>query len=62
MDNSAAFFHRLAAHDPKWARSMSNQKLRQHVGLPVDVRDMGAELMQWEDVLDVYETFIKSHT
>ncbi len=62
MDNSAAFFHRLAARDPKWARSMSNQNLRQHVGLPVDVRDMGAELMQWEDVLDVYETFIKSHT
>ena len=61
-DDSAAFFQRLAAHDPKWARSMNNQKLREQVGLPVHERDMGAEQMQREGILDVYETFIKSHT
>ena len=59
-DDSAAFFQRLAAHDPKWARSISNQKLREQVGLPVHERDMGAEQMQREGILDVYETFIKS--
>ncbi len=61
-DDSAAFFQRLAAHDPKWARSQSNQELREQVGLPIDKRDMAAEQMQREGILAVYEAFINSHT
>lgn len=60
--DSAMFFQRLAAHDPKWARSLSNQKLRQQVGLPIDERDMAAYQMLREDVLAVYEAFIERNT
>ncbi len=60
--DSAAFFRRLAAHDPKWARSLSNQELRHQVGLPIDERDMAAEQVLREDILAVYEAFIDRHT
>ena len=61
-EDSAAFFQRLAEHDPKWARGISNQKLREQVGLPVRERDMVAEQIHREGILDVYDAFIKSHT
>ncbi|NKB57973.1 MAG: nucleoside deaminase [Alphaproteobacteria bacterium] len=61
-DDSAALFQRLAAHDPKWARSMSNQELRHQVGLPIDERDMAAKQMRREDILAVYEAFVDRHT
>ena len=61
-EDSAAFFQRLTAHDPKWARGISNQKLREQVALPVHERDMVAKQLQREGILDVYKTFIKSHT
>jgi tRNA(Arg) A34 adenosine deaminase TadA len=57
--DSAAFFQRLAAHDPTWARTLSNQELRQQVGLPIDERSMAAEQVLREDILAVYETFIE---
>ena len=61
-EDSAAFFQSLAAHDPKWSRGISNQKLREQVGLPVHERDMVAKQLQREGILGVYQTFIKSHT
>ncbi len=61
-DDSAAFFQRLAAHDPKWTRSHSNQELRQQVGLPIDEREMVAEQVRREDILAVYEAFIDRNT
>ena len=60
--DSAAFFQRLAAHDPKWTRSLSNQQLRHQVGLPLDEREMAAEQVLREGILDVYEAFIERHT
>ena len=60
--DSAAFFQRLAAHDPKWARSLNNQQLRQQVGLPVGERDMVSQQMMREDILAVYDAFAHRHT
>ena len=60
--DSAAFFQRLAGHDPKWARSISNQELRHQVGLPIDERDMAAKQVLREDILAVYKAFIDRHT
>jgi guanine deaminase len=60
--DSAEFFQRLAAHDSKWARSLSNQELRKQVGLPIDERNMKATQMLRDDILAVYETFIERHT
>lgn len=60
--DSAAFFQRLAAHDPKWARSLNNQELRHQVGLPIGERAMAANQMRREDILTVYEAFIDRHT
>ncbi len=60
--DSAAFFGRLAEHDPKWTRSLSNQELRHQVGLPIDQRDMVAEQLLTEDILAVFEAFIDRHT
>jgi len=60
--DSAAFFQRLTAHDPKWARSLSNQELRQQVGLLIDERDMVARQVKRDDTLAVYEAFIDRHT
>ncbi|MDD9906816.1 MAG: nucleoside deaminase [Rhodospirillaceae bacterium] len=60
--DSAAFFQRLAAHDPKWARSLNNQQLRQQVGLPVGERDMVSQQMMREDILAVYDAFADRHT
>jgi guanine deaminase len=60
--DSAEFFQRLAQHDPKWTRSMSNQQLRHQVGLPIDERDMTAKQMLKEDMLAVFEAFIERHT
>jgi tRNA(Arg) A34 adenosine deaminase TadA len=60
--DSAAFFGRLAAHDPKWARGMSNQELREQVGLPLDQRDMSAEQIMAEDMVAVFDAFVARHT
>ena len=60
--DSAAFFQRLAAHDPKWARSLNNQDLRHQVGLPVGERDMVSQQMMREDILAVYDAFAERHT
>ncbi len=60
--DSAAFFGRLAEHDPKWARGLSNQELRQQVGLPIEQRQMAAKQMMAEDMVAVFETFIQRHT
>ena len=60
--DSAAFFQRLAAHDPKWARSLSNQELRNQVGLPIEERAMAAKQLLQDDILAVYEAFIARHT
>jgi len=60
--DSAAFFGRLAEHDPKWARAMSNQELREQVGLPMDQRSMPAEQMMVADIVAVFEGFIERHT
>ena len=60
--DSAAFFQRLAKHDPKWTRSLSNQELRHQVGLRINDRDMAATQMLKEDILAVYEAFIDRPT
>ncbi len=60
--DSAAFFQRLAAHDPKWARSLNNQELRRQVGLSIDERDMAADQIMRDDILTVYEAFIARHS
>jgi len=60
--DSAAFFQRLAEHDPKWARSLGNQELRHQVGLPIDERAMAAKQVLREEILAVYEAFIERHT
>ena len=60
--DSAAFFQRLAEHDPKWARGLSNQELRHQVGLPIDERAMAAKQVLREEILAVYEAFIDRHT
>ena len=60
--DSAAFFSRLSEHDPKWARSMSNQELREQVGLPLDQRAMPAEQIMVEDMVEVFNAFIDRHT
>ncbi len=60
--DSAVFFGRLAEHDAKWTRSLSNQELRHQVGLPIDERDMVAEQLLTEDILAVFEAFIDRHT
>jgi tRNA(Arg) A34 adenosine deaminase TadA len=60
--DSADFFGRLAAHDPKWARSMSNQELREQVGLPVEQRRMPATQMMVADIVAVFEAFVARNT
>ena len=60
--DSAAFFRRLSEHDPKWARGMSNQELREQVGLPMDQRAMPAEQIMVEDMVEVFNAFIDRHT
>ena len=60
--DSAAFFGRLAKHDPNWARGMSNQELREQVGLPIEKRDLVAEQMMADDMVAVFEDFITRHT
>ncbi len=60
--DSAAFFQRLAAHDPKWARTLNNQELRRQVGLSIDERDMAADQIMRDDILTVYEAFIARHS
>ncbi len=60
--DSATFFGRLSEHDPKWARAMSNQELREQVGLPIDQRSMAAEQMMVKDMVAVFDDFIARHT
>lgn len=60
--DSMAFFERLATHDPKWARGLSNQALREQVGLPIEQRQMRAEQLHRDDILEVYEMFIERNT
>ena len=60
--DSAAFFGRLAEHDAKWTRGLSNQELRHQVGLPIDERAMAAKQVLKEEILAVYEAFIDRHT
>ncbi|MCS5607185.1 MAG: nucleoside deaminase [Alphaproteobacteria bacterium] len=60
--DSAAFFGRLAAHNPKWARKMTNQELREQVGLPIDQRSMPAEQMMVEDIVEIFNAFVAKHT
>ena len=60
--DSGAFFGRLVVHDPKWARAMNNQKLREQVGLPVVERSMVSEQMMVADIVAVFEAFIERHT
>ena len=61
-DDSAAFFDRLAAHDPKWTRRLSSPDLRHQVGLPVGERTMTAEQLLRDDILAVYDAFVDRHT
>ena len=58
----AAFFGRLAAHDPKWARKITNQELREQVGLPINQRSMPAEQMMVEDIVEIFNGFVAKHT
>lgn len=60
--DSVAFFERLSKHNPKWARNIDNQHLRKQVGLPLHEREMTAEQLLREDIVAVYEAFIKRHT
>lgn len=60
--DSADFFQRLAAHDPKWARSLNNQELRHQVGLPIADRAMESKQIGREDILAVYDAFVARHT
>ncbi len=60
--DSAAFFGRLSEHDPNWARAMSNQELREQVGLPIGQRSMPAEQMMVEDMVAVFDEFVTRHT
>jgi tRNA(Arg) A34 adenosine deaminase TadA len=60
--DSAAFFARLAEHDGKWARRLSNQELRHQVGLPIEQRNMTAKQLLAEDMIAVFEAFIARHT
>ena len=60
--DSTAFFGRLSEHNPKWARGMNNQELREQVGLPMDQRAMPAEQIMVEDMVEVFNAFIDRHT
>ncbi len=60
--DSADFFGSLTEHDPKWARSMSNQELREQVGLPVEQRSMPAVQMMADDMVAVFQVFIDRNT
>jgi hypothetical protein len=60
--DSADFFARLAAHDPKWTRSLNNQELRHQVGLPIGERSMESGQLGREDILAVYDAFVARHT
>jgi len=60
--DSAAFFGRLAEHDPNWARAMSNQELREQVGLPMAQRSIPAEQMMAAEIVAVFKDFIQRHT
>ncbi|MDP6688513.1 MAG: nucleoside deaminase [Alphaproteobacteria bacterium] len=60
--DSADFFGKLAAHDPKWSRSMSNQELREQVGQPIAERSMPAEQMMADDMVAVFDAFVARHT
>ncbi|MDP6876562.1 MAG: nucleoside deaminase [Alphaproteobacteria bacterium] len=60
--DSADFFGKLAAHDPTWARSMSNQELREQVGQPIAERSMPAEQMMADDMVAVFDAFVARHT
>lgn len=54
---SAAFAARLAVVDPRWQRRMSNDALRNEVGLPLDQRAMPAgQLLAREahELFDIY--------
>ena len=41
---------------------MSNQELREQVGLPTDQRAMPAEQIMVEDMVEVFNAFIDRHT
>ena len=60
--DSNNFFGRLTEHDPKWARAMSNQELREQVGLPIEQRSMPATQMMVTDMAAVFEAFIVRNT
>ena len=60
--DSAAFFQRLAAHDPKWVRRVTTQKLREQVGLPIHERDMEASQLLRDEILAIYEAFVDRNT
>ncbi len=60
--DSAAFFGKLSADDPKWARSMTNQELREQVGKPIDQRTMPAEQLMAEDIVAVFDAFVDRNT
>ncbi len=56
--DSAAFFERLTAHDPKWARSTSAAELRREVGLAIEERQMPASQLLLEETRQCFEDFI----
>jgi len=60
--DTVAFSMSLAKHDPKWARSIDNQRLRKQVGLSIDERDMIASKVLREDIREAYETFIENRS
>ena len=60
--DSAAFFGRLAARDPRWARKITNQELRKQVGLPINQRSMPAEQIMFEDIIEIFDAFVAKHT
>ena len=61
-NDSADFFGRLTEHDAKWTRSMSNQELREQVGLPIEQRSMPATQMMVDDMVAVFKVFIDRNT
>lgn len=63
MDESAAFFARLAAHDPKWQRrGLSGIDLRREVGLPMQQRAMPSMRLLGDMGQAVFDDFVTKNT
>lgn len=63
MEQSAAFFARLAEHDPKWVRRrLSGHDLRREVALPTGERAMPSKRLLGDLGQQLFDDFIARNT